>query len=304
MTDPGARRPIRPARRAGRVPLPRAALWVLAATTAMSIAALVPIAAVRALVALPTALVVPGYAAALAIFGPRWRGDAPGLALSALLSMALYPLLALLLYAASIRLSTASVLATTDALIAACVGIVALRERRAGSAGAAGAQVVTNRDLEGVGEPRSGWRAIAPFAALVAVVVGALALLMPVLPSPVASPYTQFYLAANWARAYSIARTGVGRHLSVTIGVVNRTHLPQRYLIVPRLDNIPWRERILHLGDGGTWSGAISGSVPAGGCAHQLAIRLYAVGGGYRKIGELTLWTHDTSGLPRTCIRP
>ncbi len=304
MTGPGAPRPVRPARRASRAPLPRAALWALMAAAAMSIAALAPIAAIRALVALPTALVVPGYAAALAIFGPRWRGDALGLALSALLSAALYPLLALLLYAASIRLSTASVLVATDALIAACVGIVALRERRAGWVGAAGVRVGTDRDLEGVSEPRSGWRDIGLFATLVAVVVGALALLMPVLPSPVASPYTQFYLAGSWARVHSIARTGVGRRLSVTIGVVNRTHLPQRYLIVPRLDNAPWRGRILRLGDGGAWSGAISGPVPAGGCAHQLAIRLYAVGGGYRKIGELTLWTHDPSGLPRTCIRP
>ncbi len=304
MTDPGARRPVRPARRAGRVPLPRAALWVLAAATTMSIGVLVPIAAIRALVALPTALVVPGYAAALAIFGPRWRGDALGLALGALLSAALYPLLALLLYAASIRLSTASVLAATDALIAVCVGIVALRERRAGWIGAGDARPVAGRDFGAGDEPWSDWRAIGLFAALVAVVVGALALLMPVLPSPAPSPYTQFYLAGNWAHLHSIARPGTGRHLAVTIGVANRTHLPQRYLIVPRLDNVPWRGRIVHLGDGGTWSGAIGGPVPAGGCAHQLAIRLYAVGGGYRKIGELTLWTHDASVLPRACIRP
>ena len=289
MTAPGTARPVRPVGRAPllRAPLPRAALWVLAAATVMSIGVLVPIAAIRALVVLPTALVVPGYAAALAIFGPRWRDDALGLALGALLSVALYPLLALLLYAASIRLSTASVLAATDALTAVFVGIVALRDRRAGWVRAAGAQGGAGWAVGEVDGPWSGWRGIALFAALVAVVVGALALLIPALPSPVASPYTQFYLTGNWAQVHSITRLGAGRHLVVTIGITNRTHLPQRYLIVPRLDNALWRGRTLRLGDGGTWSGSIGGTVPAGGCAHQLAIRLYAVSGGNRKIGVL-----------------
>jgi len=278
---------------------------VLAAATVMSIGVLVPIAAIRALVVLPTALVVPGYAAALAIFGPRWRDDALGLALGALLSMALYPLLALLLYASSIRLSTASVLAATDALTAVFVGIVALRDRPTVWAGAAGVQGVAGRNSGKLDGPWSGWRGIALLAALVAVVVGALALLMPALPSPVASPYTQFYLTGNRTQVHSIVRPSAGRRLVVTVGITNRTHLPHRYLIVPRLDNAPWRSRTLRLGDSDTWSGAIGGTVPAGGCAHQLAIRLYVVSGGdNRKIGTLTLWVHDASALPRACIRP
>jgi len=271
----------------------------------MSIGVLMPIAAIRALVVLPTALVVPGYAAALAIFGPRWRDGALGLALGVLLSMALYPLLTLLLYAASIRLSTASVLAATDALTAVFVGIVALRNRPMVWAGAAGARDIADRNSAKLDGPWSDWRGIALFAALVAVVVGALALLMPALPSPVASPYTQFYLTGNRTQVHSIVRPSAGRRLVVTVGITNRTHLPQRYLIMPRLDNARWRGRTLRLGDGGTWSGAIGGTVPARGCAHQLAIRLYAVSGGDdRKIGTLTLWVHDASALSRACIRP
>lgn len=293
---------------ASRTPVPRAVLWVLMATSVMSIGVLVPMPAIRALLVLPVALVVPGYAAALAIFGPRQHGVAAlDIALSALLSAALYPLLALLLYAASIRLSTISVLTATDTLIVVFVGIAALRDRHhrrvepALAARAGGAAVGASSTADRVW---SGWHGATLFTALVAVVVGALALLMPVLPSPVAAPYTQFYVAGDWARVHVIARPHPGSPLVVTVGITNRTHALQRYQVVPLLDNAPtWRGRSVSLRAGRAWSGTVSGPVPAGGCAHELVIGLYAASGN-RKIGTLTLWTHDASALPRACIGP
>src|SRR2546423_551612 len=111
-----------------RAALPLPARLLLAALGLMNLGVLVPLPALRAVVTLPLALLVPGYAVMMAVFGHRLRGDAPTtLAFTVLLSMATYPLVALALYAAAIPLRTGSVMASTDGLVALLVAVAVLR---------------------------------------------------------------------------------------------------------------------------------------------------------------------------------
>src|SRR5262245_2804142 len=83
--------------------LPLPARLLLAALGLMNLGVLEPLPALRAMITLPLALLVPGYAVMMAVFGHRPRRDTlPTLAFIVLLSMVTYPLVALTLYAAAI----------------------------------------------------------------------------------------------------------------------------------------------------------------------------------------------------------
>ncbi|HKO25604.1 MAG TPA: hypothetical protein VJY65_12810, partial [Chloroflexota bacterium] len=79
-----------------RAALPPPARLLLVALGVMNLGVLMPLPALRAALTLPLALLVPGYAVLMAAFGHRQRHDAPlTLAFTVLLSMAMYPLVAL-----------------------------------------------------------------------------------------------------------------------------------------------------------------------------------------------------------------
>ena len=127
MIANGARRCLVDARAA----LPPPARLLLAALGVMNLGVLVPLPALRAMVTLPLALLVPGYAVMMAVFGHRPHPDAPlTLAFTVLLSMATYPLVALALYAAAIPIRTGSVMFSTDGLVALLGAMAVLRTKR------------------------------------------------------------------------------------------------------------------------------------------------------------------------------
>ncbi len=103
---------------------------LLAATVVLSIGALLPVPPLRAVVALPLALLVPGCAVVLALFRRRAPLDAaPLLALAVLLSMAFYPLLALALHGVGLPLSSVTVLVGTDTVVLALAALAHERAR-------------------------------------------------------------------------------------------------------------------------------------------------------------------------------
>src|SRR5918911_4448372 len=114
-----------------RAALPPPARLLLVALGVMNLGVLMPLPALRAALTLPLALLVPGYAVLMAACGHRPRHDAPlTLALTVLLSMATYPLVALALSAAAIPIRTGSVMLSTDGLVAFLVVVALLRTRR------------------------------------------------------------------------------------------------------------------------------------------------------------------------------
>jgi uncharacterized membrane protein len=285
-----------------RALLPLPARHVLAALGLMNLGVLAPLPALRAAVALPLALLVPGCAVMLAVFGLRPRRDAvPTLAFTVLLSMATYPLVALALYAAAIPIRIGSVMVSTDGIVALLVAVAVLRMRRRGPPTDISVAPVITATV--VHSPWSGARGGVRFAVLVAGIIAALAGAMPLLPAPTDQPYTQFYLAGSWAHLGAIVRARSHQKLVVDLGIVNQTHRLQTYRIVPRLDGGPdWAGRVVPVPDGRSWTGSLDGDVPPDGCVHRLSIALRG-GGNTTALQPLTLWVRSAPGRlsPAAC---
>jgi uncharacterized membrane protein len=283
-----------------RAALPLPARLLLVALGVMNLGVLVPLPALRAALTLPLALLVPGYAVMMAVFGHRARRDAPlTLAFTVLLSMATYPLVALALSAAAIPIRTGSVMLSTDGFVALLVAMAVLRTRRERRpTGVSGVPFVTTTGL------RSPWNGACGgvlFAALVAIGIAALAAALSPWPAPTDQPYTQFYLAGSWAHLSTIVRARSHQKLVVDVGITNQTHRRQRYQIVPRLDGGPgWPGRAVTVPAGRSWTGSMSGYVPADGCVHRLSIAL-RMGRNGKALSPLTLWVRGAPDTARSC---
>lgn len=281
------------------VPAPAAAL--LLAALVMTLGVLAPLAAVRAAVVLPIALLAPGYAVVVAAFGARLRLDAvPTLALSALLSMALYPLLSLVLNAVSIRLTTQSVIITTDALIVLLAAVIVVRAQRAASGVAARAFALAQARPHA-----NGLRGGLFVAGALALTGLAVAVTMHLFPTPVdpKTAYAQFYLSGPWAHINTVVHAQPHKRLAVEIGITNQGTSSQVYRVVPLLDEAAtWRGpgHDITIPAGGSWRGSVSGYVPAQGCVHRLGITLY-VGKSRTPLGDLTVWVRGAPGMPAAC---
>jgi uncharacterized membrane protein len=283
-----------------RAALPPSARLLLVALGVMNLGVLVPLPPLRAALTLPPALLAPGYAVLMAAFGHRPRRDAPlTLAFTVLLSMATYPLLALALSAAAIPIRTGSVMLSTDGLVALLVAVAVLRTRR--KRRITTVSVVPFVTTTGLRSPWSGARGGVLFAVLVAIAIAALAAALPLLPAPTDQPYTQFYLAGSWAHLGTMVQVRPNQRLAVELGITNQTHRRQRYQIVPRLDGGPgWRGRAVTVPAGRSWTGSMSGHVPADGCVHRLSIALRGDRNG-KALSPLTLWVRGAPGTSRSC---
>ncbi len=246
----------------------------------------------HAIVVLPLALLVPGYAFLLALFGRRPPLDAaPLLALAALLGMAFYPLLALVLYVVGLPLHMGSVLGGMDVCVLALAAVAA---SRLASLDVSGAHHVGGTiDLQPVNA--TGWiralrgrrraddhtrLALWGLGVVVTVLcagvgVAGAARALPTVP---AAPYTAFYLSGRWARVDTVVTVAPGQRLVVTVEVTNDTGWRQAYRLAPLLDDAHWRDYTIVVPPGGTWTGAVSGPVPPGACPRRLSITLHRQG--------------------------
>jgi len=246
----------------------------------------------RAVVVLPLALLTPGYALLLALFGRRLPLDAaPLLALAALLGMAFYPLLALALYVIGLPLRMGSVLGGMDAFVLALTAVAASRSaprgmsRMTGSGGTRGLQpshVADRKPLFPGGRRAVDQTRLALWGlgVVVAVVCAGVSVAgaARALPSVPAAPYTAFYLSGRWARVDTVVTVAPGQRLVVTVGVANDTGRCQVYRISPLLDDAHWRAYTIVVPPERTWTGAVSGRMPAGVCLHRLSVTLHQRG--------------------------
>ena len=293
---------------------------LLAATAALSLGVAVPVPPLRALIALPLALLVPGYALVLALFRRRAPLDtAPLLALVTLLSTAFYPLLALALHGIGLPLSSETVLAGTDVAV---LVLAVLTRARAPSpstirpivgteAGQSAHTALVISPSTGpaahsaaAGAAYRGGACAAPWGLGIAltIVCGGLGLIgaTRALPTAPAAPYTAFYLSGRWSRLSSVVLVAPGHRLAVTIGVANNTGRRQTYRLSPLLDGDHWRAYSLTVAAGGAWAGTVSGRVPAGGCLRRLTLTLHRRGS-VTPLRPLILWVHAGARMPRAC---
>jgi len=310
---------------------------VLAATAVMSLGVVAPVPLARALLVLPVALLAPGYALLMALFGDARRTGldlVPLLALSILLSLACYPLLALLLHLAALPIATGTVVGATDAAIMLLLAGSSWRSPRH-RPGMAPLDVATGGAWE---ELRGGLR-----FALVVVAAGLiLAVTLRLLPTPASVPYTMFYLtgrsayltgpvgarghrsvglgpgercAARARAAHLAARaaaTGAIGTVDLSIGVTNGSAWRRSYRVAPLLDGVPcWPNQTLSLGPDASWSGHVGGAVPADGALHRLTITLRQPNGNGQdragSVGPLVVWVrgaHPLHVTHRSARRP
>lgn len=267
---------------------------------ALHAGALLPVSPLRALLVVPLALLLPGYALLRALLAPALPGDrVVRLWLACILSLAMYPLLALVLSCCGLRLTTMHVLAGLDLEHALLATIILARSVWYASRAPGDLRRVSRTDWRA--PVRHLWcsashvpRLLVPALVLLPVLAGAYALVKGTPPSP----FSQLSLAGNWAHlAGSVTPSTL---LQVPVVVGNHSGRRRTYRLSADVDGQVRRPtRVLTLPAGAGWSGQIAGVVPDDGCVHRVRVLLTEGSGGTRN--ALTLWAHGRAYGTRTC---
>ena len=283
----------------------RAAVWLVIATAGLALGSMLPVAPLRVLVATPLALLVPGWAVLLIAFDAAPPPPLPATTLTALLSLAAYPLLAVGLGFGGGPVDRQRVLAAVAALVLLALVITVCR----GLAGAVAApsprhaqEQVTQAAHGGTGVTGSTWmaerRVLAMPATYVIAALAATALalaMLRLLPQAPPLPYSTLSLAGRWAQLdHVVAQTG-GR-VDVLLHIANHTGRAEIYRLRVDMDG---REeggaRTLRLGSEATWGGTVVGVAARDGRLHRLQIALDSD----TSRQSLTVWVRDATPSDR-----
>jgi Protein of unknown function (DUF1616) len=297
------------------------------AIAALLVSLLLP-GVLRALVSLPILVFAPGYALQFA-FGRRVRNADPWLTigLSLVLSLALLPLILLLLYVAYRPLDAAAIVVavTVVTLALAAVGAwlhpdgaaedeglesdpwlparsASLAVLVAATLGRGGLELMgrsgDETDDPGARAPRLPLRALAAAAVLLG--TGAvIALTWAILPGSSPARYSAIALSGAWSRVHRVTVVAPGKEVAVSVRVENHTATTQRYRIVPRVLGASWTAPSITLAAGRSWTGTVTGSIPTGGCLHRLLIALRCQNNACTQ--SLVLWLAPRANLPPSC---
>ena len=266
---------------------------LLIAAALLTIGAFVPVTAVRALMVLVPALVLPGGALLFGLGVLRGRWDpVPTLALCVIGSLAFYPLAGLLIYVVGIRLSTVSAVVEVDVFLVLMLTLGSVirggvnsgpgaHRRRNRGAPLLGALAAEDAD----GRRWGGWLVSVALACAVVLVLGLL-----LLPKQVPAPYTEFYFTGSTARLNETFTMPAGAHLVAQVAVRIRSGATADYLISAKLDGARFAsDRQISVPKSGTWRGSVMGTIDQPGCLQQLVIDLLNRSGGSRT-ASLDLW--------------
>jgi uncharacterized membrane protein len=270
-------------------PITRPAVMVAAGAGLLTIGTFIPVPALRVLLVIVPALVVPGAAVFLGLGVLRGRWDpVPTLALGAMTSLAFYPLAALLLYVAHIRLSRTSLVVVVDGLVLAMIVVDARRRSRRPS--------TLRPILAAIREPPGETRRWARWLGTVVLCcAGSLALGARFLPAAAPAPFTEFSLTGPMAKLTGPISVTDGSSLSVPISVHNASPTPRRYVLAARLDGATLgSDRQVPVPREATWSGSFTGDINAPGCLNELVLELLARPGG-TPIASIDLWIRTRS---------
>jgi hypothetical protein len=143
-------------------------------------------------------------------------------------------------------------------------------------------------------------RALAAVAVLVA--TGAIVLVTwSVLPGATPARYSAIALSGSWSKVSDVTVVPPHTKLSVRVTVENHTARTVDYRVVPTLAGAAWKPSSLTLAPGRSWSGDVSGTMPAGGCLHRLRIGLECSAGGTACSQSLIVWLENRKTLPSGC---
>ncbi len=254
-----------------------------------------PLSLLRVPLGLAFVLFVPGYALQAALFPRQADLDGPErLALSCGLSVALVPLLALILDRLPWGVRLWPIVAAEALVIAACSAVALLRRQRlAAQGGPAPAKSEARGRWPGHDRAARIVYAVLAAALLLAAVSGAAIVLV---PRP-AALFTEFYLLgpAGLAEGYSRQATP-GEPLAVTAGIANREGQAAEYRIeVQVASETAGSVGPVTLQDGAVWEAPVAYALPRAGHDQQVEFLLYRDGAPepYRC---LRLWIDVTGG--------
>jgi len=197
----------------------------------------------RTVLVLPLALLLPGWALLRAVTASGDRRDL-GLAigLSALLSIALFVLIALALSVASVPLRARNFVIGLDVVLAALALFVHARERvtQSRSHQAAGSSDAVRSQI------RVPYRRIAVGVAVAAVLGGTLGALLTTYSSvrPVGannSPWLSVSLVGPLAHTDAVTRQAPGERVQLQVDLTNRTRTAQNVRVLLQVDGGAWR---------------------------------------------------------------
>jgi hypothetical protein len=277
---------------------------LLVALLVLNLGAQVPIPALRALVVLPVALLAPGAAACFALFGPSMpTRRLMRVSLWIMVSMALYPLLALYLQMGGHPLTAGNTLRAVDSLILLLLAAGFLRATANGrTAHFQQGSPLQVRSTGGVTDFGHRMRGPLLAAILMLGLVPTVACALTTLPGPPPAPYTQVALAGRWSHLHTVAYSASGR-FRVSIRITNRTGHRGTYRVAPTVDaDESWAGVAVALGSGASWTGAVRGAVPMDGRLHRLRVAVFEAGTRQPR-ATLTLWLqrmapHDRTSTP------
>lgn len=236
------------------------ALVLLAGAVVLSAVTAAPVGWARALVSLPLALVLPGYAIAAALL-PARRGDgAITLALAAVASVAFYALGSLALYGLGLRVAAWPVVVSVDIVVVAAAAVLVRRGTRPPSL-----DLVAARSVLAVA---------AGLAVAGLVAFGASRVFAPSSPTP--AGFSSLAFTGAWAHAVTPPLLPADRRLRFSVTVRNRTPGARRYVVVASLEGAPWQTRSLMLASGGMRVVEFDGVVAARPCSRRLYVALLA----------------------------
>ena len=264
-------------------------LLLIGSLIAVNVGPLLPVAAVRAALVLPVALLAPGYAV-LVLVADRRHSATPALASCVLLSIAVYPLLALALHVAAVALTATSVAAGISILLLTALAATTARARR--WRGVAGSPFAARRRPDA---------SVLPLATCAAVVLALVLAVRAMPPSVIPEPHHELALAGEWARLGDVARADAASRVVVPVAVANRTSRTERYEIAGRLQRGPgWAPERVTLAPGERWQGSVAGVGPGVGCLNRLTISL-RTGSSTAEAATIGLWLRTLAGEEEPC---
>lgn len=254
-------------------------ILLLVAAGGLAVVGLLPWA-IKSVVTLPLALLLPGHALLAALDRPdRSLGAGGRIAARVVLSMAAITLTVL---------AVGSVFGVSRASVVAGVWMFV----------SVAALCAWNRDVPTASQtPGPHWTqsgvvlVLTAFVALV-VVIGALVLL----PDPLDTPYSRLSVTGTSKTSGSPIRVDSGTTASVRVQVKNGTGKTRSYRVIPAIDGgALWKAPKVRLDPGETWSGTIKGTIPKDACLSRLTVAL-ASNGRSAGVAPLVLYIRNEAG--------
>ncbi|MBI2869933.1 MAG: DUF1616 domain-containing protein [Chloroflexi bacterium] len=262
---------------------------------------LLPVPAIRVILGIPFLLFVPGYALVAALFAYRkGMGGIELVALSFGLSIAVMPLIGLMLNYTPWGIRLEPVLFAGTVFIMACSVVAWLRHRRAPDRGSAERWAWPAISLRGTGIRDQVFTVV-----MLLVVAAALFTAGSFIMSPKASEtFTQFYILSQDGKEGVPSELASGERGAIILGITNNEGVAATY----RVKVLSGGDQVAEVGpvalaDKQEWQAEVGFVLNAAGPDQKVQFVLYRDGQNRPYLEPLYLWVNVTGATPETAVQ-